>query len=217
VVRLWYEPDASSASHEAELRAIGARRLRPVYPVFGGHLTTQQSTPGTGADPTTNARTATNWAMIRGMSSAVTSQTAAPMPRAYRTVLAVGGPIMHTWSRMRVAGLDQLPQSGPTLLIANHDSYWDPIAIAVAARPRRQIRALAKSTLWKVGFIGRLMDSMGHIPIDRKAANEAAVDVAIEALRSGECIGVFPEGPARSAPRCAPAAVPGGSISPCLR
>jgi 1-acyl-sn-glycerol-3-phosphate acyltransferase len=117
-----------------------------------------------------------------------------PMTPAYRAVVTIAGPIMRPWSRMSVAGLDCLPTSGPTLVLSNHDSYWDPIAIAVAARPRRQIRALAKSTLWKVGFVGRLMDSMGHIPIDRRAANEAAVGTAIDALAAGACIGVFPEG-----------------------
>lgn len=116
-----------------------------------------------------------------------------PMTAAYRVVVTVGGWIMR-WARLRVTGLDALPLLGPTLVIANHDSYWDPIAIAVAARPRRQIRALAKSTLWKVGLIGRLMDSMGHIPIARGATNEAAVSTAIDALAAGACIGVFPEG-----------------------
>ena len=116
-----------------------------------------------------------------------------PLPWAYRLVLAVAGPIM-AWSRLDVRGADLLPEAGPTLVVANHDSYWDPIAIAVAARDRRQIRALAKSTIWKVRFVGWLMDSMGHIPIERGASNEQAVLGATEALRSGVCIGVFPEG-----------------------
>ncbi|HEV7191847.1 MAG TPA: lysophospholipid acyltransferase family protein [Jatrophihabitantaceae bacterium] len=122
-----------------------------------------------------------------------TPAQAVPMTPAYRAVMIVGTPIMR-WSRLTVSGLEALPTSGPTLVVANHDSYWDPIAIAVAARPRRQIRALAKSTLWKVGVIGRLMDSMGHIPIERGSTNEAAVDTARAALAAGACIGVFPEG-----------------------
>lgn len=142
----------------------------------------------------TDARGAANWAIIRGMDRRrPEGGQAVPMTPAYRAVMTVGAPIMR-WSRMTVSGLDALPTDGPTLVVANHDSYWDPIAIAVAARPRRQIRALAKSTLWKVGVIGRLMDSMGHIPIERGATNETAVDTATAALAAGACIGVFPEG-----------------------
>lgn len=111
----------------------------------------------------------------------------------YRVVVSVGGPIMH-WSRMQVTGLDCLPPEGPVLVVADHDSYWDPIAIAVAARGVRQIRALAKSSLWKNKVVGALMTEMGHIPIERGTSNQEAMKTAIEELRNGSCIGIFPEG-----------------------
>jgi 1-acyl-sn-glycerol-3-phosphate acyltransferase len=111
----------------------------------------------------------------------------------YRFVVSVGTPIMR-WSRMRVTGLDCLPESGPVLIAADHDSYWDPVAIAVAAAPVRQIQALAKSTLWKNKFVAAIMDNTGQIPIERGASNEEALKHAIEELRRGACIGVFPEG-----------------------
>lgn len=111
----------------------------------------------------------------------------------YRVVVAVGAPIMR-WSRMRVSGLECLPEEGPVLLAADHDSYWDPIAIAVAARGVRQVRALAKSTIWNNKIVGALMTKMGHIPIQRGVSNEDAMGFAIEQLRKGACIGIFPEG-----------------------
>lgn len=125
----------------------------------------------------------------------MTSMAADParMTRAYRIVLAVGGPIMR-WSRMQVTGLECLPPTGPALVVADHDSYWDPIAIAVAARKVRQIRALAKSTLWKNKVVGALMTEMGHIPVERGVSNEDAMTTAINELRNGSCIGIFPEG-----------------------
>ena len=61
-----------------------------------------------------------------------------PMTGMYRAVITIAHPIMRPWSRLRVTGLEHLPTSGPTLLVANHDSYWDPIAIGVAARARRR-------------------------------------------------------------------------------
>lgn len=111
----------------------------------------------------------------------------------YRVVVTVGNPIMR-WSRMQVTGLECLPREGPVLLVADHDSYWDPIAIAVATRSVRQIRALAKSTIWKNKILGALMTRMGHIPVERGASNQEAMKSAIEELRKGACIGIFPEG-----------------------
>ena len=114
--------------------------------------------------------------------------------RAYRIVLAVGGPIMHRWSRMEVTGLEHLPATGPALVVGDHDSYWDPIAIAVAAKPVRQIRALAKSTLWKNKVVAAFMTNMGHIPVERGVSNEEAMATAVKELANGACIGIFPEG-----------------------
>jgi 1-acyl-sn-glycerol-3-phosphate acyltransferase len=102
-------------------------------------------------------------------------------------------PIVRWWGRLRVTGLDLLPDSGPTVIMPNHDSGWDPVVIGVAAR-RRQIRALAKSSLWKTKLMAWVLDGMGQIPIERGRGDVAALSAAIDQLRQGACIGVFPEG-----------------------
>lgn len=112
---------------------------------------------------------------------------------AYRAVMAVSAPAVKWWGRMQVSGLEHLPLEGPVLLAGNHDSYWDPIAVGIAGLPRRQIKALAKSSLWKPG-IGKVLDGMGQIPIQRGVGDLHAMDRAIEELRAGACIGIFPEG-----------------------
>jgi 1-acyl-sn-glycerol-3-phosphate acyltransferase len=112
---------------------------------------------------------------------------------AYRAVMAITTPAVRWWGRLEVSGLEHMPLEGPVLLAGNHDSYWDPITVGIAALPRRQIRALAKSSLWKPG-IGKVLDGMGQIPIDRGAGDARALDRAIEELRAGACIGIFPEG-----------------------
>jgi len=98
------------------------------------------------------------------------------------------------WGRLRVKGLEALPESGPALVIGNHDSHWDPVTVGVATIRRRQIKALAKSDLWKVRGLAPVLDGMGQIPIVRGAGDAAALARAIEELRGGACIGVFPEG-----------------------
>ena len=112
----------------------------------------------------------------------------------YRGVMAASTPIVRWWGRLSVSGLEHLPLSGPVLLIGNHDSYWDPVVIGIAGMPRRQIRALAKSTLWKTRPVGWVLNGMGQIPIRRGKGDAGALDAAIAELRAGACIGVFPEG-----------------------
>lgn len=108
--------------------------------------------------------------------------------------MKVCSPIVRRWARLEVEGLEHMPEHGSVLLAGNHDSYWDPVAIGVAALPRRQIRALAKSSLWKIKGLDRVLDSMGQIPIERGKKDERAMQRAIDELRAGACIGIFPEG-----------------------
>ncbi len=116
------------------------------------------------------------------------------MTPGYRVVTAIGSPIMWRWSRMQVTGLECLPATGPAIVVGDHDSYWDPIAIAVAAKPVRQIRALAKASLWNNKIVAAFMTEMGHIPVARGTSNADAMATAEEELRKGACIGIFPEG-----------------------
>jgi len=117
-----------------------------------------------------------------------------PMTRTYRVALGVATPIVRLWGRLEVEGEEHLPLDGPLLIVGNHDSYWDPVVIGIAAIRRRQIRALAKSSLWKVKGLNKVLDGMGQIPITRGAGDAGALDAAITELRAGSCIGVFPEG-----------------------
>jgi 1-acyl-sn-glycerol-3-phosphate acyltransferase len=114
------------------------------------------------------------------------------VPRTYRVVMAVSTPIVKWWGRLDVTGLSNLPTSGPTVLMVNHDSAWDPLVAGVAAR--RQVRALAKSSLWTSRPVAWVLDRMGQIPIERGRGDTVALSAAIEHLQRGECIGVFPEG-----------------------
>jgi len=113
--------------------------------------------------------------------------------RTYRAAMAVARPVAW-WGRLRAEGLESIPESGPLLILGNHDSHWDPVMVGVAALRRRQIRALAKSELWKVRGLGPVLNGMGQIPIERGKGDQQALARAIETLRAGACIGVFPEG-----------------------
>lgn len=137
--------------------------------------------------------------MMRGVAAADAPPTPAHPPRTervtpmYRAAMAVAGGIVSHWGRLEVRGLEHLPD-GPVLLIGNHDSNWDPVAIGRAGIGRRQIRALAKSTLWKSKPLAFVMNGMGQIPVRRGQGDAHALDSAITELAAGACIGVFPEG-----------------------
>lgn len=95
---------------------------------------------------------------------------------------------------MSVTGLDCVPAEGPLLVVPNHDSQWDPVVVGIALRKRRRLRFLARASLWKIPGLGSLLYAMGQIPIEREAADSRALDRAVEALRAGNAICVFPEG-----------------------
>ncbi|GGN87061.1 1-acyl-sn-glycerol-3-phosphate acyltransferase [Actinoplanes lobatus] len=112
----------------------------------------------------------------------------------YRAVMAAAWPVVRWWGRIEVVGLNHLSAQGATIVAANHDSAWDPVVIAFAGRRRRQIRALAKASLWKNPLLRRVLDGMGQIPVRRGHADTDALEAAMRCLSTGGCLGIFPEG-----------------------
>jgi 1-acyl-sn-glycerol-3-phosphate acyltransferase len=93
-----------------------------------------------------------------------------------------------------VHGLETVPEEGPVLVVPNHDSQWDPVVAGVALRKRRKLRFLARANLWKIRGLGPIMNGLRQIPIERGTGDADALARAIEALREGEALCVFPEG-----------------------
>ncbi len=90
-------------------------------------------------------------------------------------------------------GGENLPRTGGAVLASNHVSYLDFIFCGYAARPaHRLVRFMAKKSTFDHRISGPLMRSMHHIPVDRSAGSHA-FDRAVDSLRQGEVVGVFPE------------------------
>jgi 1-acyl-sn-glycerol-3-phosphate acyltransferase len=98
------------------------------------------------------------------------------------------------WGRLSTDGLESVPEHGPLLVVPNHDSQWDPMLVALALRPRRSLHFLARASLWRIPGLGPVLYRMGQIPIRRGGGDAAALESAIEVLRSGKAVCVFPEG-----------------------
>lgn len=118
----------------------------------------------------------------------------APISTTYRLAMTVCRPAVEWWGRLEASGLEHVPASGPVLMAVNHDSHWDPVAVGVAALSRRQVRALAKASLWKNPLLGRILDGMGQIPLHRGGGPDHGMAAAVRELHAGACIGIFPEG-----------------------
>lgn len=91
--------------------------------------------------------------------------------------------------RFRQRGRKHLPASG-ALLVANHQSFLDPLLIGVALD--RPVSFLARDTLFRVPVIGWILRATYVMPIRRDSAG--SVREPIERLKHGFYVGVFPEG-----------------------
>ncbi|HET6855880.1 MAG TPA: lysophospholipid acyltransferase family protein [Streptomyces sp.] len=90
-------------------------------------------------------------------------------------------------------GSENVPRTGGAVLVSNHISYLDFIFSGLGTLPqKRLVRFMAKDSVFRHKISGPLMRGMKHIPVDRNKG-EAAYAHALDALRSGEIIGVFPE------------------------
>jgi 1-acyl-sn-glycerol-3-phosphate acyltransferase len=95
--------------------------------------------------------------------------------------------------RIDIQGADHVPRRGGAVLVSNHISYLDFIFAGLAARPaKRLVRFMAKEAVFRHRISGPLMRGMRHIPVDRGDGHEA-YRAAVQALREGEVVGVFPE------------------------
>jgi len=100
---------------------------------------------------------------------------------------------MYGW-RIDVRGVEHIPRSGPAVIATNHIGYLDFTFVGYAARERdRLVRFLAKQEIFDKRGVGWVMRAMRHIPVDRFGRAADAFVNAVDALRRGEIIGMFPE------------------------
>lgn len=107
--------------------------------------------------------------------------------------IAAGLVVRATGTRITFRGLDNLPTTGGAVVAINHTSYVDFLPAALAATERRRrMRFMIKAEMEQVRPVGYLIKHTGTIPVDRRAG-AGAYSAAVEALRRGELVGVYPE------------------------
>ena len=93
----------------------------------------------------------------------------------------------------RFDGTDRIPDRGPVLLIANHQSYYDPPFIGCWIT-RRQLDFLARGSLFKFKPFAWLLKTVHTMPIKQGAGDTGAMKEALRRLGEGRAMLVFPEG-----------------------
>ncbi|WP_299053081.1 lysophospholipid acyltransferase family protein [uncultured Nocardioides sp.] len=92
-----------------------------------------------------------------------------------------------------ITGAEHIPRTGGALVAYNHIGYVDFIYGGLAAQPsKRLVRFMAKREIFDHPVGGPLMRSLHHIEVDR-AEGLASYQAAIDMLRAGEVVGIFPE------------------------
>ena len=94
--------------------------------------------------------------------------------------------------RVRSYGRDNIPKTGPFVLISNHQSYLDPMLCGIPIK--RRVSFLARETLFRNWFFGRMISSVGTIPVRLGEADISAMRKAIDMLKQGRGVCLFPEG-----------------------
>jgi len=96
--------------------------------------------------------------------------------------------------RFDFKGVHHIPPDGGAILSINHGGYLDFALTGTAALPTgRYVRFMAKKEVFDNKLAGPLMRGMHHICVDRSSGSASFV-AALRALRSGEIVGIFPEG-----------------------
>ena len=108
-------------------------------------------------------------------------------------VRKVIGPLIRIVMPTMVKGVENLPKSG-AMLCPNHSSNWDPVLVFISLPGDYNLRTMAKHTLFNVPVLGWIIEKLGGFPVDRGSMDIQAVKTAMQAVKDGGNLMIFPEG-----------------------
>ncbi|SMO42016.1 lysophospholipid acyltransferase family protein [Melghirimyces algeriensis] len=110
----------------------------------------------------------------------------------YRTFRLLFRFLFRLFYRWEIEGVKHIPSQGPVVICCNHINNLDPPIVGAAAN--RPVRFMAKEELFKVPVLSFLLRRFGAFPVKRGSTDKRALKSALEVLKQGEVLGVFPEG-----------------------
>jgi 1-acyl-sn-glycerol-3-phosphate acyltransferase len=116
----------------------------------------------------------------------------APSRGWYVVIRAFFTVVFHTIWPLRVTGREYVPRQGAAIIVCNHLSLIDPFVVGYAGN--RIVNFMGKEELFRTPILGFLIRKVGAFPVDRSRRDPAAMRTALLVLKSGELLGMFPEG-----------------------
>ena len=104
----------------------------------------------------------------------------------------VTGFIFRIWFHMEFYGQENQPRDRGLILCCNHRSALDPVLIA--QKIKKPIRYMAKIELFQNKFVSFIIRRLGAFPVARGRGDTSAIDTAVETVKKGHVLGLFPEG-----------------------
>ena len=98
----------------------------------------------------------------------------------------------HIVYRLKFEGMENIPAEGGFILCSSHITQLDPIM--VAERLKHQCFFMAKEELFKNKLVSALLRALGAFPVSRGTGDTAAIDRAVEIVKNGQVLAIFPEG-----------------------
>lgn len=114
------------------------------------------------------------------------------MRAAYRLARLSAHCLFILYGRGRVFGLGNVPAKGPVLLACNHQSFFDPIIVALPLP--REVHFMARDTLFRNRWFRKLISFLNAFPVKRSTAHIGAIKEALRRLKAGAALVTFPEG-----------------------
>lgn len=100
--------------------------------------------------------------------------------------------ITHALYHVEVLGKDKLPLNCGYVVCSNHRSNFDPIFLGIHTKP--QLNFMAKEELFYNPFVRIILRGLGAFPVSRGKGDTSAIDHAVELIREGKVLAMFPEG-----------------------
>ena len=110
----------------------------------------------------------------------------------YQLVRLITYVICRLYFRLEFRGLGEVPREGPLIIAPNHASYLDPIWVSVPFR--RRLRYMTWDRMFAVPLLGPLIRAFGGFPVKVESGDRAALRQALNHLRQGGALVIFPEG-----------------------
>ena len=112
-----------------------------------------------------------------------------------QVAMSVAHPLLVPYARFDISGLENLPEVGAGIVVGNHRSYFDPLALGMALAKRgRPVRFLGKKEVFDAPIVGQLAKAFGGIRVERGTGSDEPLAAAAAALEAGELVALMPQG-----------------------